>query len=355
MAANSFGPTPGELRRSRFSQIIRMDLEDDHGQLAGKIKDFILSRRTGRVRFGIVVSGGTFGLGRLHKVVPAATLNSNTAKTSAIGLSVSRFKLAEAFDFKHRELAALQHPGRAKELDLIFGLAGPNLTPVVISNSNPITSPGGVSSIHDSKKPSEEKLELASELIGQSVTTLSRQRVGKVADLLVDPSGHRPTIAIVSSSRFLKRGNAFTIPVRRLSPVDKNVLSTDAELIAFDSAPKFDLRAWENGTLSDTICSYNDLEPGNTRTKHAAEIVSKPIHLEQSEATVDLRITQQIRQEIAQAPGLSFTARNVTVVTKSGEVTLRGPVLTSDEKARILVIARETAGVSQVKDELEVK
>ncbi len=79
-AASSFAPTADEMRRNRFSHIIRMDLEDDTGQSAGKVRDFILSRRTGTVRFGIVVSGGTLGLGRSHKVVPAGTLNANTAK-----------------------------------------------------------------------------------------------------------------------------------------------------------------------------------------------------------------------------------------------------------------------------------
>jgi osmotically-inducible protein OsmY len=114
------------------------------------------------------------------------------------------------------------------------------------------------------------------------------------------------------------------------------------------------LRAWENGKLSETICSYDDLEPENARSNFT-ENRSEPTPLDQSESMADIRIVEQIRREIARAPGLSLTARNIKVVTVSGEVTLKGPVLTSGERERILLIARQTAGVGRVKDELEVK
>src|SRR5260221_10798018 len=124
----------------------------DPGKRADKVGIFILRGRTASVRFEIVVGGGSLGLGRSHKVVPAETLNANTAKTSAIGLSVSRFKLAEAYDFKRPELATLQQPGRARQLDVIFGLAQPGqsfTTPS--SNTSASLQPTGTRTIRGPK------------------------------------------------------------------------------------------------------------------------------------------------------------------------------------------------------------
>jgi hyperosmotically inducible protein len=350
IAAGRFPPTPDEMRRNRFSRIIRMDLEDDTGQSAGKVKDFILNRRSGTVMFGIVTSGGTLGLGRSHKIVPAGTLNANTAKTGAIGFSVSRFKLAEAFDFKRRDLASLQQPGRARELDVIFGLARATQSP----STNHGLQPTGSRATRNPKTSREDRLELASELLGLTVATRN-QKIGKISDLLIDPSGHRETIALVASSHALKHRKTYAIPLRRLESTTNNQLSLDAELIAFSTAPRFDLRAWENGSSSETVCWYDDVEPDNTARNFNPENVAQTTPLNQSESMPDLRLTQQIRQEIARAPGLSFTARNVKVVTMSGKVTLKGPVMTPGEKERILNIARKVAGKAGVTDQLEVK
>jgi uncharacterized protein YrrD len=356
IAANQYPLTADEIRRNRLSHIIRMDLEDDHGESAGKVKDFILGRRSGIVRFGIVVSGGTLGLGRSFKVVPARTLNSNTAKRSALGLSVSRFKLAEAFDFKRRDLASLQKPGRVRELDVIFGLARPNQSAGLASSvTNPVLELPGSGQVRGLQNILEDKLELATELIGDVVVNRKQQKIGKISDLLVDPSGHRPAIAIISPGHLLKHGKSYAVPLQRLGSIGNKQLSIDADLITFNSAPFFDYRAWENGTLTDTVCRYDDAEKADTARNLATGNVTQPTPLQRPESITDLRITQQIRQEISSAPGLSLTARNVQIVTILGKVTLRGSVLTSGEKDRILGMARQIAGAAEVTDELEVK
>ena len=48
-------------------------------------------------------------------------------------------------------------------------------------------------------------------------------------------------------------------------------------------------------------------------------------------------------------------ARSISVTTKNGTVTLRGVVRSVDEHDRALKLARETAGVTQVVDELNVE
>jgi osmotically-inducible protein OsmY len=52
---------------------------------------------------------------------------------------------------------------------------------------------------------------------------------------------------------------------------------------------------------------------------------------------------------------LSFTAKNVKIITVSGKVTLRGPVKTTQERAAIEAAARRIAGATQVDNQIEVK
>jgi hyperosmotically inducible protein len=52
---------------------------------------------------------------------------------------------------------------------------------------------------------------------------------------------------------------------------------------------------------------------------------------------------------------LSTTAKNIKVITANGEVTLRGPVKTAQEKAKIDQLARLAAGGVKIDDQLDVK
>ena len=52
---------------------------------------------------------------------------------------------------------------------------------------------------------------------------------------------------------------------------------------------------------------------------------------------------------------LSFTAKNVKIITSNGKVTLRGPVNSASERATIDNFARRIAGERAVDNQLEVK
>ena len=69
----------------------------------------------------------------------------------------------------------------------------------------------------------------------------------------------------------------------------------------------------------------------------------------------DVKITQEIRKAVVGADGLSFTAKNVKIITRNANVTLRGPVKSPSEKARIDALARSCAGVAKVDNQLEVE
>jgi hypothetical protein len=69
----------------------------------------------------------------------------------------------------------------------------------------------------------------------------------------------------------------------------------------------------------------------------------------------DRDITAAIRRAVVGDKALSFTAKNVKIITVGGKVTLRGPVKSDEEKSAIEAKAKSTTGVSAVDNQLEVK
>src|ERR1051326_3449102 len=61
---------------------------------------------------------------------------------------------------------------------------------------------------------------------------------------------------------------------------------------------------------------------------------------DQSNSSADLKTTQAVRQALMKDDELSTTAKNIKVITANGQVTLRGPVKTSQEKTKIAQIAK---------------
>lgn len=69
----------------------------------------------------------------------------------------------------------------------------------------------------------------------------------------------------------------------------------------------------------------------------------------------DRDITAAIRRAVVADGALSFTAKNVKIITVGGKVTLRGPVKSDAEKTAIEAKAKAAAGVTEVDNQLEVK
>jgi hyperosmotically inducible protein len=76
---------------------------------------------------------------------------------------------------------------------------------------------------------------------------------------------------------------------------------------------------------------------------------------QQKDNRSDREITQQIRQSLVKDKSLSTYGHNVKVITQNGQVTLKGPVRSDDEKKTIEAMATEVAGENKVTNELNVK
>jgi hyperosmotically inducible periplasmic protein len=94
--------------------------------------------------------------------------------------------------------------------------------------------------------------------------------------------------------------------------------------------------------------------PDNTKVNKRDQDQSRPTAGQQKENQPDREITRLIRRSITQDKDLSTYAKNIKVITLNGNVTLRGPVRSEEEKKTIEAKANEVAGASHVKSEIEL-
>ena len=72
-------------------------------------------------------------------------------------------------------------------------------------------------------------------------------------------------------------------------------------------------------------------KPDNTAQNKGQDATAQ----NQSNTQSDLQITAKIRRALMADKGLSMYARNVKIITRSGAVTLKGPVKSADERQKI--------------------
>jgi len=116
-----------------------------------------------------------------------------------------------------------------------------------------------------------------------------------------------------------------------------------------------DFKADSPGTNSADPAPAAGTQPDNTKVNERDRNAAALTPGDQKENQSDLKITQQIRQAVMANDSLSFTAKNVKIITAGGKVTLRGPVKTAEERSSIEAAARRIAGVTQVDNQIEVK
>jgi hyperosmotically inducible protein len=88
----------------------------------------------------------------------------------------------------------------------------------------------------------------------------------------------------------------------------------------------------------------------NTRDRAKGAVTAD----QQKENASDRELTQKIRRALMQDKTLSSYAHNVKVIAQGGQVTLKGPVRTEDEKRTVETKAAEVAGAGHVTNEMSV-
>jgi hyperosmotically inducible periplasmic protein len=117
-------------------------------------------------------------------------------------------------------------------------------------------------------------------------------------------------------------------------------------MIACDR-PKDDATTTRNEALG--------VEPDNAKRNERDRDDNAPTPMDQGNNQRDLEITREIRRQLIAQPNFSVNAQNVKIISQDGNLTLRGPVETAEEKATIERLARAQSGVSNLVSEIEVK
>jgi hyperosmotically inducible periplasmic protein len=107
-------------------------------------------------------------------------------------------------------------------------------------------------------------------------------------------------------------------------------------------------------TLAGLAADDKNVNPDNTGKNERDRSGETQTSGDQSNSSADLKTTQAIRQALMKDSDLSATAKNIKVITANGHVTLRGPVKTAQEKAKIGQLAKSAAGGAQIEDQLEI-
>jgi hyperosmotically inducible periplasmic protein len=88
----------------------------------------------------------------------------------------------------------------------------------------------------------------------------------------------------------------------------------------------------------------------NTRDRAEGAVTAD----QQKENATDRALTQKVRQSLILDKNLSSYAHNVKIVSQGGQVTLKGPVRSDEEKRVVEAKAVEVAGAGHVQNELTV-
>src|SRR5204863_8823455 len=81
-------------------------------------------------------------------------------------------------------------------------------------------------------------------------------------------------------------------------------------------------------------------KPDNTATNERDRSGETQTSGDQSNSSAELKITQNTRRALMKERELSTMAKNIKVVTANDQIMLRGPVKTTQEKAKVDQIAR---------------
>ncbi len=117
------------------------------------------------------------------------------------------------------------------------------------------------------------------------------------------------------------------------------------------------LLLFAGGTLMLAQDSAGQSAPAsdNTKINQRDRNPNEPTADQQTNTRSDRDMTQQIRQAIMNDKAFSTYAHNVKVITQNGQVTLKGPVRSDEEKRAVEAKATAIAGDGKVTSELTVK
>jgi hyperosmotically inducible periplasmic protein len=339
---------------------------------------------SGRIVQVILSTGGFMGIGDTLTAVPPGALHHDVAQ-KVLHLDADKAKLTGAPRF---EMSKWAEYSDSEHLSGVYRYYGeePAFTFIQRGDAIPDASPNTLSSPKAGETLDKDRissksqcmipvsrlsqLQKASKLMGTPVKNLQDEKLGKVENILVDLPSGRLVAVVVSSGGFLGIGDELSaIPPTALRfTTDRDALQLDASKEMLANAPHFKANQWPDfaqpGYAVGVYRAYRvepyfttdvTTEPDNTASNVRDRNNSTLTPLDQGNSKADLDTTAQIRKGIIADKNMSVNAKNVKIITIDGQVTLRGPVNSAEEKRLIGDIANRIAHSENVDNQLEVK
>jgi len=384
------GPSDRLNSAVKASDLIGMTVNNYQNEKLAKVEDLAIDVESGRIVQVILSAGGFLGIGEALTAVPPGALHHDTAnKVLHLDSNKEKLKNAPRFDMAkwseysttNRLSEVYRYHGDESGLHFLEGrestLAGQSnieRSPRAEANKTPA---GNWEKNRQAMKrhttiPASRlgQLQQVSKLMGSPVQNLQNEKIGEVENVLVDIQSGRLIAVIVSSGGFLGMGDELSaVPptaLRRGSNPETFQLDSSKEMLS--KAPHFKANEWPDfsqPSYADSVYRAYQVEPYfTTNTVTEPDNTERNIRdrndstlnpLDQGNGASDINITAQIRRGIMDGEDFSVNAQNVKIITNKGQVTLRGPVNTAEEKRRIGVIANDIARVDNVSNQLDVK
>ncbi len=338
-------------RAEKASDIIGMEVQNNQNEKLGKVNDLAVDVESGRVVYVILSTGGFIGMGDTLHAVPPGALHHDAAN-KVFQLDADKAKLIAAPKFEMAKWAECCNSNQVAEVYRQYG-------------QKPYCT-----SAHKESWARLSDVQKASKVMGTPVKNLQDEKLGKVENLMVDLSAGRILAVVLSSGGFIGIGDELSAvpPAALRHTPDRDTLQLDASKEMLSASPHFKANQWPDfgqpGYAGDVYRAYKvepyftsdaTTDPDNTRINVRDRQDQNLTPLNQGSSKADVATTAQIRKEILATKNMSVNAKNVKIITIDGQVTLRGPVNTAEEKRLIREIADRSAHTGDVDNQLEVR
>lgn len=296
-----------------------VEVRNPAGEKLGKVQEMAIDLEAGRVVEVVLALGGVLGIGEKLVAIPPAALTFD--REGKLRLDTDREHLKSSEEFDDSNWAQNFVPAQVSRAYRDYGVETYFLDP---------SKPQGA--VH----PSAERIghvERAGKLIGFTIKNRQGETVGKVDDLAIDLAAGRVSQVIVSGGLLgADKGLSFLPTALFRYNRDRSELELDAEKQSLTWTPRNESAVETGGATRDALKSA-PLETGRG---------------------VDMALTGKIRSVIDQAEGLSVNARNISVISRNGRVTLSGAVETDRERAALGQLASRYVVPENIDNRLNV-
>lgn len=316
------------------SDMLGKPVRNSSGTEIGKLKDFVIDRDSGAIRFALVSTGGLLGVADEVRAVPTSAIKRSENR-DGFTVNIDQAKWKNAPLIGDNQLSALQQNNRGKQIYQYYGQRWPD----------------------SSKSDNMERFAYARELKGKHVRSEGKD-VGKIEDLIVNLDRARASVILDPDDEFTGTDAKYVISFDKLNDgtARGEDFTTKLTRSDFQSAQPFADLYWDTPTFV-TIYTWA-IEPVATNTTDVNSSANK--NASQAMATSNAKDQKRnapvaaIRNAIQQDPSLPAAAKTVDVLAQNGKVVLRGTVSSEDVKQKIEHKAESVANGWSVDDEVKV-